>query len=78
MISPQKMRSVDNFAAKSIYSFLELQINSFTFKIFNTPYVCLPRIKLDGKVIIGLSKLIASKDVLSPDQSKLSKTISAL
>ena len=42
------------------------------------PYVCLPRIKLDGEVIIGLSKDIASMDVLSPEQSKLSRTISAL
>ena len=34
--------------------------------------------KLDGSVIIGLSKDRASSDVLKPDQSKLSRIISDL
>ena len=47
-------------------------------KIFKMPYVCLPRIKLDGNVTIGLSKFIASREVLKPDQSRLSRIISDL
>ena len=74
----RKLGFFDNLTAKLTYSFLVSQINSSIFKIFKIPYVCLPRIKLDGNVTIGLSKLTASKDVLRPDQSKLSRIMSEL